>query len=149
MHEYSMAVGILNTVLDTAEANNAIEVTEMVIEIGKLAMLNPEQLKFMLGALCQDTIAENAKITIEDIDVDVMLEGEELTKNAKMIINTIDVEIKCHNCGFEGIGILDDSDHYMPMILCPECESHRVEVINGRDINVKNISVELEDDEEN
>ena len=127
MHEYSMAVGILNTVIDTAEANNAIEVTEMVIEIGKLAMLNPEQLKFMLGALCQDTIAENAKITIEDIDV----------------------EIKCHNCGFEGIGILDDSDHYMPMILCPECESHRVEVINGRDINVKNISVELEDDEEN
>lgn len=127
MHEYSMAVGILNTVLDTAEANNAIEVTEMVIEIGKLAMLNPEQLKFMLGALCQDTIAENAKITIEDIDV----------------------EIKCHNCGFKGIGILDDSDHYMPMILCPECESHRVEVVNGRDINVKNISVELEDDEEN
>ena len=127
MHEYSMAVGILNTVIDTAEANNAIEVTEMVIEIGKLAMLNPEQLKFMLGALCQDTIAENAKITIEDIDV----------------------EIKCHNCGFEGIGILDDSDHYMPMIFCPECESHRVEVINGRDINVKNISVELEDDEEN
>ena len=87
-----MAVGILNTVIDTAEANNAIEVTEMVIEIGKLAMLNPEQLKFMLGALCQ---------------------------------------------------------HYMPMIFCPECESHRVEVINGRDINVKNISVELEDDEEN
>ena len=117
MHELSMAQGILNAVLETAEANDAIKVTDMVVEIGKLAMLNPEQLKFMLGVLCKDTIAENADIIIEDIDV----------------------EIKCHNCDFEGI----------PMILCPKCESHRVEVLNGRDVTVKNISIEKEDDDEN
>ena len=110
MHEFAMAQGIFSTVYDTAEANDAIEVTEVVIEIGRLAMLNPEQLKFMLG---------------------VMFEGEELTKNAKMIINTIDVDIRCHNCGFEG----------------PECESHRVEVLNGKDITVRSISIEKEDDE--
>ena len=126
MHEFAMAQGIFSTVYDTAEANDAIEVTEVVIEIGRLAMLNPEQLKFMLG---------------------VMFEGEELTKNAKMIINTIDVDIKCHNCGFEGVGDIDDSDHYAPTILCPECESHRVEVINGKDITVRSISIEKEDDE--
>ena len=39
MHEFAMAQGIFNTVLETAQANDAIEVTEMVIEIGKLAML--------------------------------------------------------------------------------------------------------------
>ncbi len=122
-----MAQGILNAVLETAEANDAIKVTDMVIEIGKLAMLNPEQLKFMLGVLCKDTIAENAEIVIEDIDV----------------------EIKCYNCDFEGIADVDDSDHYAPMILCPKCESHRVEVLNGRDVTVKNISIEREDDDEN
>ena len=122
-----MAQGILNAVLETAEANDAIKVTDMVIEIGKLAMLNPEQLKFMLGVLCKDTIAENAEIVIEDIDV----------------------EIKCYNCDFEGIADIDDSDHYAPMILCPKCESHRVEVLNGRDVTVKNISIEREDDDEN
>ena len=127
MHELSMAQGILNAVLETAEANDAIKVTDMVIEIGKLAMLNPEQLKFMLGFLCKDTIAENAEIVIEDIDV----------------------EIKCYNCDFEGIADVDDSDHYAPMILCPKCESHRVEVLNGRDVTVKNISIEREDDDEN
>ena len=127
MHELSMAQGILNAVLETAEANDAIKVTDMVIEIGKLAMLNPEQLKFMLGVLCKDTIAENAEIVIEDIDV----------------------EIKCYNCDFEGIADVDDSDHYAPMILCPKCESHRVEVLNGRDVTVKNISIEKEDDDEN
>ena len=125
MHELSMAQGILNAVLDTAEANDAIVVTDMIIEIGKLAMLNPEQLKFMFCVLCKDTIAENANIIIEDIDV----------------------EIKCHNCGFEGIADVDDSDHYAPMILCPKCESHRVEVLNGRDIKEKNISIEREDDD--
>lgn len=127
MHELSMAQGILNAVLETAEANDAIKVTDMVIEIGKLAMLNPEQLKFMLGVLCKDTIAENAEIVIEDIDV----------------------EIKCYNCDFEGIADVDDSDHYALMILCPKCESHRVEVLNGRDVTVKNISIEREDDDEN
>ena len=127
MHELSMAQGIVNAVLETAEANDAIEVTEVLIEIGRLAMLNPEQLKFMVGVLCQDTIAENAKLIIENIDV----------------------EIKCHNCGFEGIADVDDSDHYAPMILCPKCESHRVEVRNGKDVTVKNISIEKEDDDEN
>ncbi|MBQ6813531.1 MAG: hydrogenase maturation nickel metallochaperone HypA [Methanobrevibacter sp.] len=125
MHELAMAQGILNAVIDTAEANDAIAVTEIFIEIGRLAMLNPEQLKFMLGVLCQDTLAEDAEIMIENIDV----------------------EIKCHNCGFEGIADVDDSDHYAPMILCPECGTHRVEVLNGKDVTVKNISIEKEDEE--
>ena len=49
MHELSMAQGIINAVIDTAESNNATEVTEVGIEIGRLAMINPEQLRFMLS----------------------------------------------------------------------------------------------------
>lgn len=71
MHELSMAQGILNAVLETAEQNSATEVTEIVIEIGKLAMLNPEQVKFMLDVLSKDTIAENAKIVIENLEVEI------------------------------------------------------------------------------
>ena len=126
MHEFSMAQGILNAVLETAEENDANKVTDIVIQIGKLAMLNPEQLTFMLNVLIEDTIAENANIVIEDVDV----------------------EIKCYNCDYEGIGDVDDSDHYLPMILCPKCESHRVNVLNGKDVTIKNISIEKEDDDE-
>ena len=125
MHEFSMAQGILNAVLETAEANNATEVTEIVIEIGRLAMLNPEQVKFMLDVLTEDTIAEKADIVLENIDV----------------------EIKCYNCDYEGVGDVDDSDHYAPMILCPKCESHRVNVVNGKDVTVKTISIEKDDEE--
>ena len=126
MHEFSMAQGILNAVLETAEENDANKVTDIVIQIGKLAMLNPEQLTFMLNVLIEDTIAENANIVIEDIDV----------------------EIKCCNCVYEGIGDVDDSDHYLPMILCPKCESHRVNVLNGKDVTIKNISIEKEDEDD-
>lgn len=126
MHEFSMAQGILNAVLETAEENDANKVTDIVIQIGKLAMLNPEQLTFMLNVLIEDTIAENANIVIEDVDV----------------------EIKCYNCDYEGIGDVDDSDHYLPMILCPKCESHRVNVLNGKDVIIKNISIEKEDENE-
>lgn len=125
MHEFAMAQGIINAVLETAEENNAIEVTEIVIEIGRLAMLNPEQVKFMLSVLTEDTLAENANIVIEDIAV----------------------EIKCYNCAYEGEANVDDSDHYAPMILCPKCESHRVNIINGKDVTVRNISIEQEDND--
>ena len=42
MHELSMAQGIINAVIDTAESNNATEVTEVGIEIGFLSLLNPQ-----------------------------------------------------------------------------------------------------------
>ena len=59
MHEFAMAQGIFNTVYDTAVANDANEVTEIVVEIGRLAMLNPEQLKFMLGVMFVVCIVAN------------------------------------------------------------------------------------------
>ena len=66
MHELSMAQGIINAVLDTAQENNATEVTEVTVEVGRLAMINPEQLEFILGVLIENTIMEDAKIIFEE-----------------------------------------------------------------------------------
>lgn len=124
MHELSMAQGIINAVLDTAEENNATEVTEVTVEVGRLAMINPEQLQFILGVLIENTIMEDAKINFEDIPA----------------------EIDCNDCSFHGNAVLDDSDHYAPLVKCPECDSLSVEVLNGKDIVVKNIVIEKPDD---
>lgn len=124
MHELSMAQGILDSVIENAEKNNATQVTKVVIEIGRLAMLNPEQVKFMLGVLNEDTIASNAEFVIEEIPA----------------------EIKCKDCDFEGEAIIDDRDHYMPAIKCPKCDSYMIEVINGKDVIVKNIIIDKEDE---
>lgn len=124
MHELSMAQGIINAILETAENNNATEVTEVTIEIGRLAMINPEQLMFILGVLVENTIVEDAEIKIEEIPV----------------------EVDCADCNFHGDAILDDKDHYAPLVKCPECDSLKVEILNGRDIVVKNIVIEKPDD---
>lgn len=124
MHELSMAQGIINAVLETAEENNATEVNEVTIEIGRLAMVNPEQLEFILGVLVENTLVEDAEIKIEDIPV----------------------EIDCEDCGFHGNAIIDDKDHYAPMVKCPECDSFKIEILNGKDIVVKNIVIEKPDD---
>ena len=52
----------------------------------------------------------------------------------------------CHDCKFHGEAILDDSDHYAPLVKCPECDSLNVEVLNGKDIVVKNIVIEKPDE---
>ena len=67
MHELSMAQGIFTTVIDTAEANEATEVTKVVIEVGRLAMVNPEQLKFLLDVIKEDSIAADAEFQINEI----------------------------------------------------------------------------------
>ena len=124
MHELSMAQGIINAVLETAESNNATEVNEVTIEIGRLAMINPEQLQFMLGVLVENTIMQDAKIITEDIPA----------------------EVECEDCDFKGTAVLDSSDHYAPLVKCPGCGSMKVEVLNGKDIVVKNIVIEKPDD---
>ena len=124
MHELSMAQGIINAVLDTANENNATEVTEVTVEVGRLAMINPEQLQFILGVLVENTIMEDAEIKFEEIPA----------------------EILCYDCDFKGEAILDDKDHYAPMVKCPKCDSLSVETLNGKDIVVKNIVIEKPDD---
>ncbi|MDP1552847.1 MAG: hydrogenase/urease maturation nickel metallochaperone HypA, partial [Methanobacteriaceae archaeon] len=58
MHELSMADAIVKTVIESAEKNDAIEVLEVTVELGQMTMLNPEQIKFMLDVLSEDTILE-------------------------------------------------------------------------------------------
>lgn len=124
MHELSMAQGIINAVLDTAKENNATEVNKVTIEVGRLAMINPEQLQFILGVLIENTIMEDAEINFEEVLV----------------------EMKCFDCDFHGNAVLDDSDHYAPLVKCPKCDSLKIDILNGKDIIVKNIVIEKPDD---
>lgn len=124
MHELSMANGILKAVLSNAEENGATEVTEVTVEIGKLALLNSEQVRFMLDVLSEDTIANDAKFTMVEIPI----------------------EIKCKECGYVGEAENDDLDHYAPMVECPKCKNKLIEITNGKDCIVKNIVIEKPDD---
>jgi hydrogenase nickel incorporation protein HypA/HybF len=126
MHELSMADAMVKTVLDVAEKNDATEVLEVTIEIGKLTMLNPEQLKFLLDVLVENTLLEGAEINIVEVPV----------------------EIKCNECEYAGPPNMEGSDHYLAIVKCPECGERNIEVTAGRECNVKNIKIEKEEGDE-
>ncbi|MBZ2165608.1 hydrogenase maturation nickel metallochaperone HypA [Methanobacterium spitsbergense] len=126
MHELSMADAMVKTVLDVAEKNDATEVIEVTIEVGKLTMLNPEQLKFLLDVLVENTLLEGAEINIDEIPV----------------------ELNCNLCEYNGLADMDESDHYLAIVKCPECGERDVEITAGRECNVKNIKIEKEEGDE-
>jgi hydrogenase nickel incorporation protein HypA/HybF len=125
MHELSMADAIVKTAVDVAEKNDAQKITEVTIEIGGLALLNPEQLKFMIEVLSEDTLLEGADIIIEEISI----------------------EIECKSCNYEGPVGSEELDHYMPIVKCPECQDVSISITKGRECNVKNIKIEKEDED--
>lgn len=124
MHELSMADAIVKTAVDVAEKNDAQEITEVTIEIGSLTLLNPEQLKFMIEVLSENTLLEGAEIIIEEIPI----------------------EIKCRSCDFIGEMPSDDLDHFVPIVNCPQCEGQDLEITKGRECNVKTIKIEKEEE---
>ena len=123
MHELSMADAMVKTVLDVAEKNDAIEIIEVTIEIGKLTMLNPEQIRFLLEVLVENTLLEGADINIVELPV----------------------ELNCNSCEYTGLADMDDSDHYLAIVKCPNCSERNVEITAGRECNVKNIKIEKEE----
>ncbi|MBR3214232.1 MAG: hydrogenase maturation nickel metallochaperone HypA [Methanosphaera sp. SHI613] len=126
MHELSMASSIVDAILSTAKKNDAIKINEAVLEIGEMTMLNPEQLRFMMEILSEDT----------------------LLKDAEIIINMIPIEIECESCGFKGESKTDENgDHLMAVARCPECENTQVHIIQGQECNVKTIKIEREDED--
>ena len=80
MHEPSLATDLVNTAIATAKQNNAQKVLSVTVEIGELAMVNPEQLAFMYEVLTE----------------------ENMLKGSKLHIETVPAVMECKNCGYKG-----------------------------------------------
>lgn len=91
MHEFGIATDIFTVVDQTAREHNVKKVISVTVEVGQLAMINPEQLKFSF---------------------EVITDGGPYA-NAELKVVTIPAVAKC-TCGFEGK--LGDEDY-----VCPRC----------------------------
>jgi hydrogenase nickel incorporation protein HypA/HybF len=63
----SFAQAIVDSVLKIAEEKNAKKVLGVELELGKLLMLNPDQLEFCFQVITQGTILEGAELKIDFI----------------------------------------------------------------------------------
>ena len=70
MHEYSIAYDIYATAKRAAEDNFATKVKKVHVGVGKLTMINPEQVVFLFETMCEeDPVFKDCKIKCTDIPV--------------------------------------------------------------------------------
>ena len=91
MHEFGIATEIVNVVKETVESRPVKRLISVTVEVGQLAMVNPEQLKFSFEMITEGGPFEGVEMKVE----------------------TLPAVAKC-KCGFEGA--LGDEDY-----VCPKC----------------------------
>ena len=121
MHEFSVAKRLFDVALRAALENRAEKVPEIRLVIGRLSLVNPDQLAFWFRELSRGTVLEGARLAIE-------LE---------------EAEVACPSCGYRGpIGLEDKPEYHLalPTLRCPRCGS-KVKVLRGRDCLIKSMKV--------
>lgn len=113
MHEMSIAESVLQIIQDTAQAEGCAKVKAVWLEIGQLAAVEKESLRFCFDAVTRDSIAENARLEI----IETAGQGW------------------CMQCACS----VAVTARYEP---CPICGSLQIEVTGGDEMRVKELEVE-------
>ena len=113
MHEMSLAEGVLQLIEDSAKTQDFCRVKTVWLEIGQLAGVEVEAMKFCFDAVVRDSIAENAKLEIIEIP------GQAWCLHCAEVVH---------------VTALYDA--------CPQCGSHQVQVTGGNEMRVKELDVE-------
>jgi hydrogenase nickel incorporation protein HypA/HybF len=113
MHEFSIALNIVDIALKTAKNEGAEKVNEIEIDIGILSGVVIEALEFALESAVKNS----------------MLEG------AQIIINKIKAAAICNNCHAE----FEPDD---AAARCPDCKSVDFDIVRGRELRVKSINID-------
>ena len=112
MHEMSLAEGMLQIVEDTARRNDASRVGVVWLEIGTLAQIERDALRFCFDAVARGGIAEGARLEI---------------------IDTPGIAW-CMPCGGRvPIAAIGDA--------CPRCGSYQLQVVDGGEMRLKEIAI--------
>lgn len=113
MHEMSLAESVLQIIEDTARAQQFKQVRSVVLEIGALAGVEPEAMRFCFDAVTRGTMAEGAQLDIvETAGRGWCLDCEKTVPLAEQFA------------------------------LCPECGGGRVQITGGSEMRVKELEVE-------
>lgn len=68
MHELSLAESVREIVEETARANHATRVTLVRLEIGRLAQVEVDAMRFAFDVVIRGSLAEHARLEIVEVD---------------------------------------------------------------------------------
>ncbi len=113
MHEMALSEGVLQIVQDSAAREGFSRVKSVWLEIGALAGVDPEAMRFTFDAVTRGTVAEQATLEIVDVPGKAW----------------------CMQCGTH-VAVRQRFD------ACPKCGSYQLQVVEGDEMKVKELEVE-------
>jgi hydrogenase nickel incorporation protein HypA/HybF len=113
MHEMSLAEGVLQIIEDAAKEQNFSRVKTVWLEIGLLAGVEVEAMRFCFDAVARDTIAQDAVLEI------IQPPGQAWCMQCSSAVQ---------------VQALYDA--------CPKCGGYQLQVTGGNDMRVKELDVE-------
>lgn len=113
MHEMSLCEGILQVLEEQAKDQRFVKVCRVRLEIGALAGVEVEALRFGFDVVTRDTLAENAVLEI------IALPGQAW----------------CLGCS-QPVAVAQRFD------ACPSCGSYQLQITSGDELRIKDLEVE-------
>lgn len=113
MHELTVVENIIHITLTVAEENKLQKVTVVNLDVGEMQHLNEAILKHGFNAAIKGTLLEGAILKL----------------------NWLPVKLQCETC----------SKTFYPeksKFYCPHCDSENTKLIQGTELNIKNIKGE-------
>lgn len=107
MHELSIAQSILDIIQQEAARHGIARVTRVGVSVGAFSAVAPSSLVFCWDLIKEGTVAEGSELAITEVDLAGL----------------------CQDCGAEFP--MDE-----PVTDCPQCGSKKVEMTQGRELNV-------------
>lgn len=120
MHELSLMQGILDSIEPVARENGAGCITGITLTVGEMTEVVKEAMLFAFEALTQD---------------------EPFYENAQLTMNFVAPRSKCLDCGIE-------FNHDRYHLRCPECNSGATMIIEGKELHIASIEVDVPDEDE-
>ena len=111
MHEFSIALSIVDIAADAAAKNKVHIVREIEVEIGQIAGVIPEALEFAWESARKNTPVAEAVLKIRQVEL----------------------EVRCHACGSR----YKPAELYGA---CPGCGEIQPEILSGKELRVVAIS---------
>lgn len=117
MHEMGIALQIIEIASASIPAHNPpLQVEKVNLKVGKLAAIVPDSLRFCFDIAAKESPLAGATLEIEEIPV----------------------QARCKDCDAEWT-------IHEPVFKCQQCNSGKLDIISGRELNIE--SIEIADEE--
>jgi hydrogenase nickel incorporation protein HypA/HybF len=113
MHELSIALSMIDSVLEHATRQGDVHVEAVHLKIGALSGVDIDSLEFSYGIACEDTPLQGSRLIIEQVPIVIF----------------------CPTCGFER------TPRSPQKLCCPECQSSAFDIRSGRELDITALEI--------